>query len=126
MKTLLVICLLSAGCASKEIIPVSSPYEKYNPSTGGYIDYPLNDNRYVITFRGTPYTLAETVKGFAYRRAREVCNGDFVVEEEKDISVYSHSRDINSSFAFGNLNLHSEEGVYLEKPRIQITIRCKK
>jgi hypothetical protein len=124
MKKIFICSLIMLiGCA-ESIDNTPSPYKIYSHERGGYIDYHLNNSRYLITFRGNSFTLPETVKGYAYQRANELCHGNYIVEEEKDISTYIHQKNFHGKVFFGNVSANSEDVERLDKPRISITVKC--
>ena len=51
--------------------------------TGGFEDVDLGGGRYKISFLGNGYTKTDTVKEYTYRRARELCKGDYDKLEEE-------------------------------------------
>jgi hypothetical protein len=73
MKLLLATLLLT-GCVTTTYKPFGSggPY-------GGYQDQKIGQDKYIVSYDGNNWDDPGTIKEFAYRRVREVCEGDYEV-----------------------------------------------
>jgi hypothetical protein len=106
------LALVSCGGAESE---APTPYAPYG-ELGGYSDQNLGGNRWLVSFRGNAYTSVETATAYVYRRASEVCDGDFDV-----ISEESHD---NREFWTRWPGARTQEGY--AKPRRQLVVTCKR
>jgi len=103
MRIVAVICLLGlAACAT--------PYQPDGRS-GGYKDREIDNNRYLVSFRGNGYTSQSDVEEYAFRRAEELCQEKgykrFKMENKDDSTNITRSGD--QSF---------------NKHRVQLVISC--
>lgn len=106
--------LTLASCAGEES-EAPTPYAPYG-ELGGYQDQNLGGNRWLVSFRGNAYTSVETATSYVYRRASEVCGGDFDVVSEE-------SHDQREWIQRGVGGIQQER--YL-KPRRQLVVTCKR
>jgi hypothetical protein len=133
------LAVLLAGCGRAPVPVQPTPYQPFNPkqtegpdgeAAGGYIDAVLQPGVYLVTFRGSTTTLAETVIAYAYRRAAELCGGQgrFDVTNEEDVSkvraeTTSSARAYGSGpWAVARGTSETDETVW---PRRRLTVRCK-
>jgi hypothetical protein len=106
--------MILSACAHGPEAP--TPYQPYG-EYGGYYDQPLGGNRWLVSFRGNAYTSQETATAYAYRRASEVCRGDFDLISER-------SFDKVEVQAFQSWGVAVARDSYV-KPRRQLVIACK-
>ena len=78
IKPFLALSMLAAaitftGCATS-----------YQPKglTGGYVDEELGDGLWQVEFLANTWTSREKVEGYADRRAKELCGGNYEIEED--------------------------------------------
>lgn len=64
---MITIALLFSAC--------STPYQRSTTINNGYIDYPVGNKTYYLSFEGNRWTSAEDVSRYWYRRASEICGG---------------------------------------------------
>jgi hypothetical protein len=113
------LCVLLSGCAAEETA-AATPYAPYGPH-GGYMDQPLGDSRYVVTFRGNAYTSSGTVTAYAYRRARELCAGSFDVISDHDVSKVHLTTSITPAWGYSAMS----ETDTIVKPRRELVVQCR-
>jgi hypothetical protein len=102
----LVVGLIISGCAT--------PYGP-NGFFGGYVDYPIGQNKYAISFNGNGYTSSSTCKMYALRRAHELC----LQHGYSDFQIMNGSSDVDVS-----LWAYNGSASLISKPNTMITIQC--
>lgn len=129
--SLLFACFL-AGCGT--------PYQEEGFfSGGGYKDFQVTKDTFVISFRGNAFTSKETVLKYSLRRAAEITlqhgYSHFVVLGNEDTTKQTRSSTYNANTC-GNACVYPNSGTYqgntsaqaftstINKPGNQITIKC--
>lgn len=81
------IFLVPIGILTFSLLGCATPYQRAG-FRGGYIDYPINEQTYQITFRGNAYTSSDKVQEYLLYRASEltIANGYkyFIIENSAD------------------------------------------
>ena len=73
--TTLVRCLVLLAIVASAA--ACTPYQR-NGFMGGYTDLKVRPGMYAITVQGNAYTAKSTLVEYWHRRARELCNGDYM------------------------------------------------
>lgn len=107
--------VLLCGCATQ--------YKKQGFLGGGYTDFRMANNKFVVSFRGNEYTSSDTAMRFALLRASEITvkNGFryFVITEKEDISKTKTLKKVDE-----DEGAKTEQIEQLSQPGIRLYIKC--
>jgi hypothetical protein len=106
--------LAACGAAESEAPTPYQPYGEY----GGYYEQHLGSNRWLVSFRGNAYTTEETATAYVYRRAGEVCRGDFDLVSEHSFDKV----EVEGYRSWGGGMVARDRSV---KPRRELVVACK-
>lgn len=136
MRLALVAALFVSACGYTDPPPVGpTPYQPYvahggpGVTPGGYTSQKLAQGLYLVTFRGTVASTQESVIGFAYRRAAEVCGGDdaFTIAREEDVSRVDETDEVRAGIFGGGGWASARARSWRERtvwPRRRLTVQC--
>lgn len=96
---------------------------------GGYTDQEVGKNKYLISFRGNGYTSIDTVRTYAFKRAKEVCvekgfDGFELIDKNNSTDHTRTPSNYSCSATGYGSNCYENGGHSVSKHTVEIIVSC--